>query len=610
MLINKAFNIWFVVIVVISIFLTKFIPFQLDIFLLLTALVLLLGNRFSASKNVNSAIWLKFCIVAASIISAYSFKLVLQQTDFADGELFALLLVVQFLMLGFGALLIYNRRDKLLPATLFVRGLKYSLLLFGFVVSLLAFAIPSIVGPERLSATVRTFEAGGFWTDFGLRMLPVWFRGGSIVSTFNILALGAWSICFGGLIALFIDRTEENQPLQSRLEKPFAILIVVVCLANPGLTLKDYYLFKKLKCAEGDATQTDEYIGKFYHAWDGLSRQDMVSFELDLLKHTRKCLVKTDYKNVLAEVSARLILLEPKSNSHLLTFASSMFQINRKDSFTLFDPLRIDDDKLQNYKAETLEDALFLSQVWMYRNKIQTARDILQPFVKQIDLAGKLGDVEKAAVIDFAEYCLFTKQTEQALDLLLAYTKKNKADFRVLVTLGEIYYEQENLAKAFEYLNMAFQKNKYERRVIWNMVALYFLMGDTNAVVPYVKRIKLPFSPSQLIGKQKGKMYLPGESFLQQYLIPGRTRVRIVAKATSAKGEWPIMELWVNGKKWGQAEVKSEKGTGYAFEFEAVRGLNRITIKYTNDYGDKQEDRNLFILAGAIEPIFYEGKKR
>lgn len=615
------FKIWLVVVSLISVCFVPYIPFQLVVFVVLF-LVASFTKSFLGKKHNKEFVYDRWELLRTMLMpclfSAYAFKTMGDYSIYAENKTLVYLLTVQVVLFGIMALLVYSSRDKAKNESIWLKGFKYSFLLFALIVSALTLLIPKITGMEISGQIHSQFKIAGFVTEYGVRLLPKWFVGSNLQATLSQTAPGAWIICFGGIVLIYAREQHIKKYSDNRMGIVFFVILVLVLGFNTFENMENYQKFMDTPCFIG-ADKQDEFLRDMYNASDSMRNIDFAYGELKVFQKARKCFAgKNDNAKsnenldprFLTDISSRLILLEPDVTRHQLTFASSLFRINELDGLKLFDPEKIDNDKLGNYIAETLSDAVFLSAVYMYRNKIEVARDILEPFVNQMNLNKELNKTEKKAVVEYAEYCLYTGKFNKGLDALTRFQKYNDDDYRTFITLGELYYEKDDLAKAFINFNKAYQRNKYERRIIWNLVALYYQTNDTEAVIPHAKKLQKKFLGTDLIGKQHGNFYLPGESFIQTYLIPGRIRVGVVARGTPAKGEWPIMEFWVNGKKQGMARVDSQENKGFAFEFNARRGINRLAFKFVNDYAEKKEDRNLAIVSGFIQPVFYEGKKR
>ena len=74
---------------------------------------------------------------------------------------------------------------------------------------------------------------------------------------------------------------------------------------------------------------------------------------------------------------------------------------------------------------------------------------------------------------------------------------------------------------------------------------------------------------------------------------PGETLI-VRARASTASGVGPTMQVLVDGAAMGSVEVKSSVYTDYRFALQAVPG-QRVDIVFSNDGATSTEDRNLYI---------------
>ncbi|MDP8265847.1 MAG: carbohydrate-binding domain-containing protein [Candidatus Aceula meridiana] len=119
-----------------------------------------------------------------------------------------------------------------------------------------------------------------------------------------------------------------------------------------------------------------------------------------------------------------------------------------------------------------------------------------------------------------------------------------------------------------------------------------------------------PIDPSLLSKKQwyeksfegknfysDGNMYWNGTAH-QFVEIPGQANaITIQAKGSSAYGIWPYMVVSLNGKEIGADFIQNVEFKNYAYPIAADKETTTkiISVTFTNDGGNKIEDRNLYV---------------
>ncbi|MBI5394377.1 MAG: hypothetical protein HZA91_03680 [Verrucomicrobia bacterium] len=78
---------------------------------------------------------------------------------------------------------------------------------------------------------------------------------------------------------------------------------------------------------------------------------------------------------------------------------------------------------------------------------------------------------------------------------------------------------------------------------------------------------------------------------------PGEYRVTFIGKGTPAKGQFPIVELAVDGRKLGQVEIKSGEFAAHSLTVELPAGLRELSLSFINDIAGPDGDRNLWLRA-------------
>jgi beta-galactosidase len=76
---------------------------------------------------------------------------------------------------------------------------------------------------------------------------------------------------------------------------------------------------------------------------------------------------------------------------------------------------------------------------------------------------------------------------------------------------------------------------------------------------------------------------------------PGRCVFTLVAGGTRAEGEYPIVEVHIDGASVGAVTLESEAMSSYPLEVGLTEGEHQLRLVFTNDKHAPPEDRNLFI---------------
>ena len=71
--------------------------------------------------------------------------------------------------------------------------------------------------------------------------------------------------------------------------------------------------------------------------------------------------------------------------------------------------------------------------------------------------------------------------------------------------------------------------------------------------------------------------------------------VEVVARGSYAGGGWPIMEVSVGGSVVGTATVASDVYGTYGFDYSGPLGSQELRVRFTNDYYQRPDDRNLYV---------------
>jgi len=96
----------------------------------------------------------------------------------------------------------------------------------------------------------------------------------------------------------------------------------------------------------------------------------------------------------------------------------------------------------------------------------------------------------------------------------------------------------------------------------------------------------------------------------------GAYEVIVRAHGSPAKGEWPRMELVLDGQSKQAVTVDTREYSDYAVKLDVSAGLHTVGVAFTNDAVAGNEDRNLYLdrieiraLAGAPDPVLADPKE-
>lgn len=96
----------------------------------------------------------------------------------------------------------------------------------------------------------------------------------------------------------------------------------------------------------------------------------------------------------------------------------------------------------------------------------------------------------------------------------------------------------------------------------------------------------------------------------------GSYEIVVRACGSPAKGEWPRMELVLDGQAKQAVTVDKRDFADYTFKLDVPAGSHTLGVAFTNDAYDPPEDRNLFLdnievrpLGGAPPPVLADAKE-
>jgi GH35 family endo-1,4-beta-xylanase len=82
----------------------------------------------------------------------------------------------------------------------------------------------------------------------------------------------------------------------------------------------------------------------------------------------------------------------------------------------------------------------------------------------------------------------------------------------------------------------------------------------------------------------------------------GTYEVVVRAHGSPAKGEWPRMELLLDGQPKQAVTVEKKEFADYSFKLDIPAGLHTLGVAFTNDAVEGNEDRNLYLDKLEIRP--------
>ena len=505
-----------------------------------------------------------------------------------------------------------------------VVSLALALPLFALTASAAAWLwplLPEVPGEKAL------VDLAGVVVEGRPALFPAWLTGGADFTPRCVYALSAWTLCFGGW--LFLSAAARSTPSAAWTPKICAAYLLVALLgmsANVVGLLADWgSLDDRFPGGVCEITTAAEVphsagagLGRLERLALGARRQSLAIVERDALSRGTALALMLGQPGRAAVMAARAATLDPVGRRHLLVLAASLWELgSRKAALNLFRPEAVPDEALAKATPCRAGEAHFLSEVWRGRNDLFHVVGVLRPFVRppkdrdrvETDLKAPL-PLDQEIALRYGDYCLYSGDLACAEEVADAFLALRPDYLRALNLKGEVLYERDEIARAFPFIYRASNLEPYNIRVIGNLAAIYALMGDEKAAYPLQRRLIMEFTSSAWEGKQGNKLYLPGEAYLQGDFVPGLTEMGVKVFGSEARGEWPRLELWVNGEKVEELDIIGDEPAAHRFEITLRRGPNRIAVRFPNDYGDDFEDRNLFVGPGFFRPILYLGKKR
>src|SRR3989338_3933990 len=92
-----------------------------------------------------------------------------------------------------------------------------------------------------------------------------------------------------------------------------------------------------------------------------------------------------------------------------------------------------------------------------------------------------------------------------------------------------------------------------------------------------------------------GNMYWSGTIYGAMLFPKGSASINVEAKASQADGVYPCMLVSLDGERAGSAYVDGAEFKEYSFSVNTDGGVKVLGVTFTNDGGNKNEDRNLYV---------------
>lgn len=598
-------------VLLLGVLLLAFVPLHIQVLTLLgLAFLWRWKGRAGDGPQRRQARWLGAGLALAAIGGAYSWLALptpCPLLTLAKGT-------TPLILFGLTALVLLRSRERA-ALSLFGQAFAASLLVLAVLTSALALAwhfgiAKTASAPLEIAAVV---------TQRGLEWLPGWLHSPIPDTSPLHMALAAWTAFFAGWLVLAVQGKLPDSPWPwARVLTAWGLLFALAVTANLGLfLLGTRHVAGEVPGCAASSSELEAEMQKARRVSRFAQRVGLVDLERRALSRGVKaaqCGVDMAGGLVMA---ARLATVESYHLQPLLALADLLTRLKLDEQANrLFAESAISDERLAEVEAGNIYEAWTLSELWRERNDIPAVRAALAPYVRIPE-----EDDREALSVEpyplwvrvlrrYADYSLHAGDFEGAQQAGLSILAVLPQDVQGLRLVGEVAYEQDDIPTALQHIYHAFRLDNYNSEVVHALIGIYLRLGNSEAAYPLQRRVRIGFPERAWSGAQGSRLFLPGTAYLQGELLHGRNRLEFYARATPAGGEWPIIEVWVNGKKFGQATVDSEEGERYPFEFEARRGANRIEVRYVNDAGSTaEEDRNVRLGPGFIYPIYYETQK-
>jgi len=478
-------------------------------------------------------------------------------------------------------------------------------------VALLIVAAAATAGPHLgplmpRKAGNEALGLGGIWIGNELVRFPAWLSGTVDNLAFSRTALGALTLLAGLFLVGRAPRIFEN----AIGPRTFVAVVVLLILAD-WVSLAAFWNGSPNEAVDassrGDAEEAQ--------ALERLSRKGVIFWEKRVLDRMSASWLAEDRLALAAAAAARLATLEGRSGLVLLRLAVALDGMGEASlAQALFLPEKVPDDKLATIDPPTPREAWALSEIWRQRNRIKEVVAVLKPFAMREAESETEGSeavaLQETIDLRYGDYSLYAGDRQTARRVAERFLMHAPDNFDALTLMGEIFYEERLTVDAFQTLYRAFVQRPRHSRITADLAAVYVVMRELTAAYPLQQYFVSHIHERNWRGKQGRKLFLPGEAYVQFDFLPGLAEIDLAAAGMPANAEWPRVEVRLNDEKLGEIDVADPEYRTYRFEAKLRRGPNRITVRFLNDFGGPEEDRNLMLGPVSIRPVFYAGEWR
>ncbi len=594
----------------ISLFSLVYIPAQGWFILLLFGQAILL-KRISQHSPFSSLFLFRTNILLASFVAAHSWRGWYLDGVFWLGPLILLVFLVTALQLT-------GLRPPPKSPSPFSRFLWLGLLVLAVFTSIAAW-VATLWFPPNISSQSLVLD-GSLYND------QLWLMPGTAVAAGAELpflyALIAWTLFLGAAVALAAEE-KLHGICQSHLLKAAKVWLLVVIILTAVQVIG--WLDPLMHAFEIDAeTRLCVQQQKISDEKTPASVQAKLKQRLEDLVTARR--MGLPFVESSALVQAMHAAAQAGESPLAAVFAAQYQHVHNKDqqaelelggrlllagqvrpALNQFNEENYPDSKLLAASPCNAVQALWISEIWRSRNRIDIVMDTLKPFVHlpqkgetMILRPAENIPAEQQVLRRYGDYCIYSGHYDEARRIAKSILAVNPEDPLALNQMAEILIEQGKFTEAFPYASAAWRQDRSNYRLAGNLAIVNAELGYDIPLRRLRKRMTLKFLPTAWEGKQKWRLYQNGEAYLQGEFVPGPVRLEFGASATAIKGKYPRMQLWINGEKIDEQDAVSDQFVRYAFEFTLRRGPNRIAIHFENDQAETQGNRNLFLGAGRF----------
>jgi hypothetical protein len=88
-----------------------------------------------------------------------------------------------------------------------------------------------------------------------------------------------------------------------------------------------------------------------------------------------------------------------------------------------------------------------------------------------------------------------------------------------------------------------------------------------------------------------------------EFTLSDDALIKLSMKGDAAQGVWPEMELAIDGSVVATKTIESSDYKDYEFGFMGYEGTHKVQIRFTNDYYQNSEDRNLYVQSATVAGV-------